>query len=833
MKNYFTRTKAQQRLSVWRTVSLFTFLCLMGMQSANAQYTAIPDANFEQHLITLGIDSGTLDHQVLTANITGVTYLNVSSESISSLIGIQAFTSLTHLYCGNNQLSTLDVSSLANLLLLNCNYNQLTTLNISNNANLLNLDCRKNNLTSINFSGVSNLTSLACGSNKFSMLNVLNLSGLEYLDCEFYDFDGNGSVGYFSLNSNNNYLLNTPLTSLTLNGLANLVLINSSGNNLTSLNLSGLNSLSVLKSQNNISSINLSGLSNLTYIDLMENPLTSLNISGLNNLATAYLAFTNLTNLDASGLTNLSDLTVQSCPNLISLNVTGCSALVNLNCSFAKLSNLNLTGCSSLQTVQCEDNKLTSLNLSGLTALEKFYCGNYFDVPGSRNQITTINFTGAINLKEIYCDRNLLANLNLSGLINLEYLDCSYNEITSLNLTGLNVLGYLNCSGNTITNLTLSGSTALGGINCTGNQISSLNLSGFANLTELHVESNLLTNLDLRNLTNLTNMSALNNPLLNCISTDDVNVANANSNWTKDSSTSYSTNCSGIPSTKVRASQCGITLATLNSKIAANLVNAAQMYRFEVSNGISFNTIEVNKYNFSLTVIPGITYATTYSIKVAVKIAGVWGVYGQACSVTTPALTVSTIPITRIRSTFCGTTLAALTTKIPALIVYNAEGYRFEITAAGVITVYDSISYNFRLSDAGIVATSGTTYAIRVAAKVAGVYGNYGVSCNVTTPGVAPTSRQMAETTSIETIDFSLMGYPNPSNSTFKLQVNGANDDSLSILVFDMMGRQIENKLVNANDIENISIGQNYSTGIYNVIVSQGMKTKTVRLVKN
>jgi hypothetical protein len=141
--------------------------------------------------------------------------------------------------------------------------------------------------------------------------------------------------------------------------------------------------------------------------------------------------------------------------------------------------------------------------------------------------------------------------------------------------------------------------------------------------------------------------------------------------------------------------------------------------------------------------------------------------------------------------------------------------------------VYDSALYNFRLSDAGIVATNGTTYAIRVAAKVNGVYGNYGVSCNVTTPGTASNSR-----TIIESVDFSLVAYPNPSNSTFKLQVEGANNEAISMLVFDMTGRQIENRVVTANDIENISLGQNYSTGVYNVIVSQGMNTKTVRLVK-
>jgi hypothetical protein len=79
---------------------------------------------------------------------------------------------------------------------------------------------------------------------------------------------------------------------------------------------------------------------------------------------------------------------------------------------------------------------------------------------------------------------------------------------------------------------------------------------------------------------------------------------------------------------------------------------------------------------------------------------------------------------------------------------------------------------------------------------------------------------------------FSVVAYPNPSNNVFNFKVNGASDEAVSILVFDMTGRQIENKVVKYNDIENISLGQNYSSGVYNVIVSQGMNNKTVRLIK-
>jgi BspA type Leucine rich repeat region (6 copies)/Secretion system C-terminal sorting domain len=79
---------------------------------------------------------------------------------------------------------------------------------------------------------------------------------------------------------------------------------------------------------------------------------------------------------------------------------------------------------------------------------------------------------------------------------------------------------------------------------------------------------------------------------------------------------------------------------------------------------------------------------------------------------------------------------------------------------------------------------------------------------------------------------FDLIAFPNPSNNVFNFKLNGANEETVSFLVFDMMGRQIEKKVVNAIDVKNIALGQNYSSGVYNVIVAQGGNTKTVRLVK-
>ena len=71
-----------------------------------AQNTYVPDDKFEQALIDLGYDT-TLDDSVLTANISGVTELDVSNKEISDLTGIEAFAALTQLECWNNQLTSL------------------------------------------------------------------------------------------------------------------------------------------------------------------------------------------------------------------------------------------------------------------------------------------------------------------------------------------------------------------------------------------------------------------------------------------------------------------------------------------------------------------------------------------------------------------------------------------------------------------------------------------------------------------------------------------------------------------------------------------------------
>ena len=139
------------------------------------QYAAIPDKNFEQALIDLGIDTdGVVNKRVATLDILEVISLDVSNKGITDLTGIEKFINLTDLYCYRNKLSSLNVSLNTLLKRLRCDNNRLTSLNVSNNTLLNTLGCNKNELTKLDVRNNTSLTCLTFFSNRLISLDVSN-----------------------------------------------------------------------------------------------------------------------------------------------------------------------------------------------------------------------------------------------------------------------------------------------------------------------------------------------------------------------------------------------------------------------------------------------------------------------------------------------------------------------------------------------------------------------------------------------------------------------------------------------------------------------------------
>ena len=100
-----------------------------------AQYTYVPDDNFEQRLINLGYDFF-LDDYVETQSIDTVSYLDIPNQGITDLTGLEDFLSLTFLFCHSNQITSLDLHTHSLLFEVNCSDNQLVSIDVRNGNNV-------------------------------------------------------------------------------------------------------------------------------------------------------------------------------------------------------------------------------------------------------------------------------------------------------------------------------------------------------------------------------------------------------------------------------------------------------------------------------------------------------------------------------------------------------------------------------------------------------------------------------------------------------------------------------------------------------------------------
>ncbi len=243
-----------------------------------AQYTLIPDVNFEKALIIEGIDSGVPDGRILTSKIITVTTLDVSYRTITDLTGIEDFSSLTSLRCNHNQLTFLNLNSPL-LQTLICTNNQLTSLNISKCLNLKTLWCFSNQLINLDITKNIALEILYCSENKLTDLDFFNNTSLSAIGCsknQLNSLDVSNNKALSSLDCSIN-----KLTSLNITKNNNLFFLYSYENQLNSLNLkNGTNT--------KLSSIDFTKNPNLTCIQVDNKSYSDSNWSSKKDLAATY-----------------------------------------------------------------------------------------------------------------------------------------------------------------------------------------------------------------------------------------------------------------------------------------------------------------------------------------------------------------------------------------------------------------------------------------------------------------------------------------------------------------------------------------------------------------
>ncbi|MFK5879884.1 MAG: T9SS type A sorting domain-containing protein [Flavobacteriaceae bacterium] len=456
-------------------------------EDCNATY--VPDDNFEQALIDLGLDSGALDNYVTNSNINTITFLNVSNKNITDLTGIEGFTMLQDLSCYDNQLTSFNVTANLHLTDLLCFNNQLTSLDVSNNSNLSSLRCEDNLLTSLNVSQNTALQTLRCQNNQIASLDLSLNTSLYRIWCE------NNELTALNMRNGNN--TNTSSLNFKATGNPNLYCIN-----VDDLAYSTSNWSTRIDPQSYFSED-----CNATYVpdDNFEQALIDLGY-------------------DSGALDNY----------VTTVNI---NTVTSLDVSFKSIADLTgIEGFVALTDLQCNNNQLTSLDISQNTLLTNLVCSN--------NSLGSLDVSLNIALTNLSCQNTDISNIDLSQNVALTDLNIKNNLLTSLDVSQNTILDFLDCRTNQITVLDVSNNTSLTSINCNANELLDLDITNNPSITFLNTSSNLLESLNMANGNNtiITTFFATGNSNLNCINVDD--VAWSTANWTSiDTQSFFATDC--------------------------------------------------------------------------------------------------------------------------------------------------------------------------------------------------------------------------------------------------------------------------------------------------
>lgn len=291
--------------------------------------TNFPDANFRSVISGRDYDqngNGYLDNNEISKTLN----IRCEGKNISSLKGIEFFTSLQGLWCKENNISSLDVSKNTDLRGIWCSDNALTSLDLSKNTKLVWVYCYNCKITSLDFSKNPDMAYIECNSNPLKSLNVSSNSELEHLMC--------GDCG---------------LTSLNLSGNPKLTHLDAFNNKLTKLDVSKNTKLIRLNiwSNKNLGSINISNIKGLQYYNCAYNDATSVNVSNNTHLRKLICSYNDIS----------------------SLNLSNNPELVYLDCACNDISSLDLSKNPCLFFLQAFTNKFTTLNIGNNSRLIKTY----------------------------------------------------------------------------------------------------------------------------------------------------------------------------------------------------------------------------------------------------------------------------------------------------------------------------------------------------------------------------------------------------------------------------------------------------------------------------
>ncbi len=535
----------------------------------------IPDANFKQALIDLGIDDNPTDGEISFDEAAVVNNLQLTSKSISDLTGIEAFTALVTLNITNNSVSSLDVSNIATLKNLHVQNNNLNNVDVSNNTELESLRLGNNNLESVDLSTNTKLFDLLLFNTGISsvdlsnntLITILNVSSnpnLTNVDLsalgDLQTFRGSGT-GVSSYDFTNNPLLFnievkvTDITSFDFSQNPNLGIVNISNNELTSLDLSNNPNVTLVWAEgNHITDLDLSANGSLENLDIDNNELQSINLQNGNNVAITAFSATGNQNLTCILVDDINHFTNNFADGIDegARFSTDCGPIVNIpdaNFKAALLADIDINTVDDGEITVAEAEafterlNVTTKGIADLTGVEAFV--NITELTASNNQLTTINLSQNTKLTLVWATHNDLESIDVSELELLENLALSSNQLDEIDLSANTELVFLELNDNLLSNVDLSNNLNLRRLAINDNAFVTLDISDLDMLTDIRVANNELTSLNIKNANNtiVTRFEATGNPNLTCVKVDDVDHFINNFSDQIDAGASYGTTC--------------------------------------------------------------------------------------------------------------------------------------------------------------------------------------------------------------------------------------------------------------------------------------------------
>jgi hypothetical protein len=286
------------------------------------------------------------------------------------------------------------------------------------------------------------------------------------------------------------------------------------------------------------------------------------------------------------------------------------------------------------------------------------------------------------------------------------------------------------------------------------------------------------------------------------------------------------------PVVTTNLANCGATLTGMSQLFYANLVPYAAGYRFKVTDPSNpSDTQEIDRLlrDFKMAFVTdfSVQFGKPYNVEVAIKnLDGTYLPYGSVCQVITPVF-----PTISLQDSQCEDYLVTdNNTQIYAYAEPGAIAYEFWLTGPGLSPAGVKVIKNLRafsLSDfASANLIAGATYNVRVRLifSISDPAGPFGKTCTIVTPG-------LSRNTIKKEAAFNAVAYPNPFADSFNIDIAGGLSQDANVKVYDMTGRLLELKAVKS-EAQQITLGEAYPSGVYNVIVTQGEFSKTLRVIK-